>query len=74
VFEPAEWKAVYAVVKKTRPPKTPPSLKDMVRLVAQLGGYINKKRQDDPGPQTVWLGLQRAYDMAQCWLAFGPKE
>ncbi len=74
VFEPAEWKAVYAVVKKTRPPQTPPSLKDLVRLVAQLGGYINKKRQDDPGPQTVWLGLQRAYDMAQCWLAFGPKE
>jgi hypothetical protein len=74
VFEPAEWKSVYFVVKKKKPPKTPPSLQEMVRLVAQLGGYINRKRKDEPGPQTVWLGLQRAHDIAKCWLIFGPKE
>jgi len=45
----------------------------MVRMVAQLGGYINRKRPDEPGPQTVWLGLQRMHDMALCWQLFGPE-
>ena len=72
VFEPAEWKSVYHVVKNETPPVTPPTLKQMVRLVAQLGGYVNRPRDDDPGPQTVWLGLQRTHDIAKCWNTFGP--
>ena len=49
-----------------------PKLQEMVRLVAQLGGYVNRKREDEPGPQTVWLGLQRLHDIALCWNVFGP--
>lgn len=74
VFEPAEWKSVYHVVQQKPPPQTPPTLQEMVRLIAQLGGYVNRKRNDEPGPQTVWLGLQRTHDMAKCWLAFGPES
>ncbi len=74
VFEPAEWKAVYRVVRRQMPPKTPPKLGEMVRIVAQLGGYVNRKRADEPGPQTVWLGLQRMHDMALCWQLFGPPD
>ena len=72
VFEPAEWKAVWKVIRRTDPPATPPSLAGMVRLVAQLGGYVNRKRADPPGPQTLWIGLQRAHDFAICWQLFGP--
>jgi hypothetical protein len=72
VFEPAEWQSVYQVVKREKPPKQPPTLREMVRLVAQLGGYVNRKRDDEPGPQTVWLGLQRLHDIALCWEIFGP--
>jgi hypothetical protein len=72
VFEPAEWQSVYHVVKREKPPKQPPTLREMVRLVAQLGGYISRKRGDEPGPQTVWLGLQRLHDIALCWEIFGP--
>jgi hypothetical protein len=72
VFEPAEWKAVCQVTRRGPPPKAPPPLREMVRMVAQLGGYVNRKQGAEPGPQTVWLGLQRMYDMAQCWLSFGP--
>jgi Transposase Tn5 dimerisation domain/Transposase DNA-binding len=72
VFEPSEWQSVYQVVRREPPPKEPPSLQEMVRLVAQLGGYVNKKREDEPGPQTVWLGLQRLQDIALCWELFGP--
>lgn len=74
VFEPAEWKAVYRVVCNEPPPSEPPTLRKMVRMVARLGGYVDKPRNDDPGPQTVWLGLQRAHDFALCWQMFGPES
>jgi hypothetical protein len=73
IFEPAEWKAVCQVVRRQPPPRQTPSLSEMVRMVAQLGGYVNRKRDDPPGPQTVWLGLQRTHDMALCWQLFGPE-
>jgi hypothetical protein len=72
VFEPSEWKAVYQVTQKRTPPKTPPNLQKMVRMVAQLGGYVNRPRSDEPGAETIWKGLQRMHDMAQCWDLFGP--
>ena len=72
VFEPAEWKSVYVVVRREPPPKVAPKLQEMIRLVAQLGGYVNRKREDEPGPQTLWLGLQRLHDIATCWNVFGP--
>lgn len=72
IFEPAEWKSVYTIIHKKAPPATAPTLQAMVRMVAQLGGYVNRKRPDEPGPQTVWLGLQRTYDIANCWQTFGP--
>lgn len=73
VFDPAEWKAVWKVVHREDPPPDPPTLGDMIRLVAQLGGFINRKRSDMPGPQTVWIGLQRTHDFALCWKLFGPE-
>ena len=71
VFEPSEWKSVWKVVHGSNPPHAPPRLGDMVRVVAQLGGYINRKGSD-PGPQTLWIGMQRMHDFARCWLLFGP--
>lgn len=73
IFEPCEWKPVYQIVRGQAPPSKPPSLSEMVRMVAQLGGYVNRKRPDEPGPQTVWLGLERLHDIALCWQTFGPE-
>jgi hypothetical protein len=73
VFEPSEWKSVWVVIHRTDPPQEPPKLGVMLRLIAQLGGYVNRpKRPDPPGPQTVWLGLQRMRDLAWGWETFGP--
>lgn len=72
VFEPAEWQSVYQIVRREPPPKVAPKLQEMIRLVAQLGGYVNRKRDDEPGPQTLWLGLQRLHDITLCWQVFGP--
>lgn len=73
IFEPSEWKSAWQVVHRSPPPSQPPKLSEMVRMVAQLGGYVNRKRQDEPGPQTVWLGLQRLHDITLCWRLFGPE-
>ncbi len=70
VFEPSEWQSVWTVIHQQPPPQTPPQLEGMVRLIARLGGYVT--RHDPPGPQTLWLGLQRMRDLAWAWDSFGP--
>jgi Transposase DNA-binding/Transposase Tn5 dimerisation domain len=73
IFEEAEWRSVWAVVRRTEPPPSPPKLAEMLRMVARLGGYVERaNRSDPPGPQTLWLGLQRTYDLALAWNTFGP--
>jgi hypothetical protein len=72
IFEPSEWKAVWVAVHKQKPPKKAPSLSEMVHLVASLGGYIERDTSE-PGPQTVWIGMQRMYDLAWAWDTFGPE-
>ena len=71
VFEPCEWKAVYMAIKRKDPPHTPPRLNEMIRLIASLGGYVIRK-STQPGPQTLWIGLQRVHDLSTAWEAFGP--
>jgi hypothetical protein len=71
IFEPSEWKAVWVAVHQQPPPAQPPRLGEMVHLIASLGGYVERKASE-PGPQTVWIGLQRMYDLAWAWESFGP--
>ena len=73
VFETCEWKAVYQVVKKEEPPQEPPTLNDMTRMIASLGGYIIRKKTN-PGPQTLWIGLQRTHDLSTARSAFRPNQ
>jgi len=64
VFDPEEWQAVYIVTKRMRPPRKPPRLDEMVRMVASWGGYLDRKGDGEPGPKTIWIGLQRIRDFA----------
>lgn len=72
LFEPSEWKAVWVATQKSKPPKKPPSLRQMVHWIASLGGYIERQKSE-PGPQTMWIGMQRMYDLAWAWDTFGPE-
>lgn len=52
-----EWKALYSKIHKTNNyPKTPPPIKEAIRWIAQLGGFLARKRDGDPGPITLWRG------------------
>jgi len=62
VFADEEWKAAYLVTQRKPPPEQPPSLDTMVRMVASLGGFLNRKSDGFPGPKTLWIGLQRIPD------------
>lgn len=67
-FEEAEWKALVAY--KTRspiPPETPPTLREAVRMVASLGGFLGRKGDGEPGTKSLWLGLQRLEDITTTW-------
>ena len=56
IFEPCEWKSVYMAVRR-QPPKTPPTLNEMVKMIASLGGYVIRK-STNPGTQTLWFGCK----------------
>jgi hypothetical protein len=62
VFADEEWRAVYLVTQRKSPPREPPSLDTMVRMVAGLGGFLNRKSDGFPGPKALWIGLQRVPD------------
>ena len=57
LFETEEWQAAYILNKKPVPKKTP-DLNSVVRLIAQLGGFLGRKGDGEPGAKTLWLGLR----------------
>nr|WP_328988018.1 IS4 family transposase [Thiorhodovibrio winogradskyi] len=70
VFAEEEWKAVYLVTQRQAPPEQPPPLDTMVRMVASLGGFLNRKCDGFPGPKTLWIGLQRIPDFVRALEAY----
>jgi hypothetical protein len=54
-----EWKALYATGRDAPLPPTPPPLREAVRLIASLGGFLGRPRDGEPGTTTVWRGLVR---------------
>jgi len=59
-----EWKVLYVYVNKTTElPKKPPTLREAVRMIASLGGFLGRKSDKEPGTTTLWRGLQRLDDM-----------
>jgi hypothetical protein len=71
VLMPEEWQSAWRVVTGEDPPKKVPSLGVMIKLIAQLGGYIPRKNEV-PGAKTMWIGLQRTRDFALVWSIFHP--
>jgi hypothetical protein len=67
IFTKAEWQAAYVATKKKSPPKESPPLNEMIKMVGQLGGYLNRKGDGEPGAQAIWIGIQRLRDIAFGW-------
>lgn len=73
-FDEAQWKGLMVftannAIAPTVAPAKPPTLREAIRLVATLGGFLGRKGDGEPGTQTLWLGLQRLDDIAAMWRA-----
>jgi hypothetical protein len=67
-FEEAEWKALVAyVTHNPKPSAHPPTLREAMRMVASLGGFLGRKGDGEPGTKSLWLGLQRLDDLSSMW-------
>jgi hypothetical protein len=62
-LEEEEWKALCATVREAAPPAEPPTLRDAVRMIASLGGFLGRKSDGEPGTTTLWRGLGRLDDI-----------
>ena len=61
LFTDEEWKGAYILAKKPVP-KTTPTLREIIRRIAMLGGFLARKSDGEPGVKTLWLGYQRIRD------------
>jgi hypothetical protein len=67
-FQESEWKALMVFTTKNPVvPAEPPTLREALRRVAALGGFLGRKGDGEPGTQTLWLGLQRLDDIVAMW-------
>jgi hypothetical protein len=62
------WQVLHRVVHKTdTAPASPPGLREAVRQVARLGGFLARKGDGEPGVKTIWRGLRRLEDLVTGW-------
>lgn len=71
VFEENEWKSVYSIVKRKKPPAIPPKLNEIILMIAKLGGFLARKSDGFPGSTVMWIGIQRMRDFTLAWEIFG---
>lgn len=62
------WRALVAVqTNQATSPAAPPSLREAVRGIAQLGGFLARTGDGEPGVKTLWRGLRRLHDLTTMW-------
>jgi len=68
VLTDVEWEALYMRIHKSkRLPDEVPTVHQAVRWIAQLGGFLGRKSDGEPGVTTLWRGWQRLQDLAATW-------
>jgi Transposase Tn5 dimerisation domain len=64
LLEPDEWQALYCAIHRVpTPPAEPPTLGQAVTWIAQLGGFVGRRRCDRPGAEVMWRGFQHLSDL-----------
>lgn len=64
-----EWQALYVRIHRTSQlPECVPTVRQVVRWIAQLGGFLGRKHDGEPGVTVLWRGWQRLHDLTTMWL------
>lgn len=68
-----EWQALYCRIHRVAlaPPK-PPTLRQAVRWIAQLGGFLGRKGDGEPGVTVLWKGFQHLVDTTAMYQIMRP--
>ena len=67
-LDEAEWTVLWRHFNRgATPAPGPPTLREAARWIGQLGGFLGRKSDGEPGPVVLWRGLQRLQDMTQTW-------
>jgi hypothetical protein len=73
VFTDDEWQSLHKFTHPNTPlPAKPPSLAQLIRMLARLGGHIGRKSDGPPGVESLWIGVMRLSDISICWRLFRP--
>jgi hypothetical protein len=73
LLEPDEWQALYGAIHRVaQPPPEPPSLGQAVQWIAQLGGFVGRRRRDRPGPEVLWRGFRHLSDLTTMYCIMRP--
>ncbi len=73
LLETEEWQALFCAIHKTAVvTDQPPDLHQAVVWIAQLGGFLARKGDGDPGPMTLWKGFQHLADLTKMYRILRP--
>ncbi|WP_445360130.1 IS4 family transposase [Microbulbifer sp. EKSA005] len=59
VYSEKEWRMIWIMQAKTSPPNEAPSMRDITRMLAGLGGFLGRSGDGEPGVKTVWQGYTK---------------
>lgn len=66
-----EWQALSAYKNQGASSNQPmPDIVQAVRWIAQLGGFLARKGDGDPGPIVIWRGLRKLSAITEAWQLF----
>lgn len=71
-LEPHYWQILYAKIHGEMYPdgRPPPTLQEVIRWIARLGGFLGRKGDGEPGVKVLWRGLLRLDEIVDAWLLF----
>lgn len=75
ILQDDEWQALYCRIHQTpTPPATAPPLRQAIRWIAQLGGFIARASDGEPGTKTLWQGFQELIPMTEMYRIMKPEK
>ncbi len=64
----AQWQTLWCHVhQRTDPPPVAPTVRQAVRWIARLGGFLCRKSDGEPGTMTLWRGWEQLEAMTKMW-------
>lgn len=73
ILQQEEWEALYCRIHHTPiPMATAPPLRQTVRWIARLGGFLGRPGDGEPGSKTLWRGFQHLIAMTEMYRIMKP--